>query len=322
MLITCPNCTTSYQVKAEAFGSSGRRVRCVRCRREWFATPSAIPPPPSQIPTVPSPPTQADATHAGDPDAADGEPRLASEPASAPAPAYPGSPAEADPGSAAEQVGEASGKAAAEPETVPQSVAEAPPPAADAETAASGGTDIETVAARRYGAAGPVRRRSVPILARLRDKGRGILALPLLPMIIAVEVLAIGAIVWWRNDVVRAMPPSAGLFRLVGLPINLRGLDFADLRATREENDGVAVLVIEGRIENVTGAAISVPRLRFALRDGAQGELMSWTAPPERGRLDAGQALPFRSRLAAPPADGSDILVRFLKRADLSDGAR
>jgi predicted Zn finger-like uncharacterized protein len=314
MLITCPNCTTSYQVKAEAFGSSGRRVRCARCRREWIATPSAIPPPPSQIPTVASPPTQGDATHGGDLDAPDDVPAPASEPAS--------TPVAADSGSSAEAVREAVGTAAVESETVPQSVAEAPPPAADAETTASGGTDIETVAARRFGAVGPVRRRPVPILARLRDKGRGILALPLLPTIIAVEVLAIGAIVWWRNDVVRAMPPSAALFRLVGLPINLRGLDFADLRATREENDGVAVLVIEGRIENVTGAAVSVPRLRFALRDGAQGELMSWTAPPDRARLDAGQALPFRSRLAAPPADGSDILVRFLKRADLSDGAR
>jgi hypothetical protein len=214
------------------------------------------------------------------------------------------------------------GTAAVEPETVPELPAEAPPPAADAETAASGGTDIETLAARRYGSVGPVRRQSVPVLARLRDKGRGIFALPLLPTIIAAEFLAIGAIMWWRNDVVRAMPPSASLFRLVGLPINLRGLGFADLRATQEEHDGVAVLVIEGTIENVTGSTVGVPRLRFALRDATQAELMSWTAPPDRGRLDAGQALPFRSRLAAPPTDGSDILVRFLNRADLSDGAR
>jgi hypothetical protein len=205
---------------------------------------------------------------------------------------------------------------------VPESAAEAPPPAADAETAASGGTDIETVAALRYGSVGAVRRRPVPILARLRDKGRGIFALPLLPTIIAAEVLAIGAMVWWRNDVVRAMPPSAELYRLVGLPINLRGLAFADLRATREEHDGVEVLVIEGTVENVTGSTVGVPRLRFALRDGEQAELMSWTAPPDRARLDAGQALPFRTRLAAPPMNGSDILVRFLNRADLSDGAR
>jgi hypothetical protein len=49
---------------------------------------------------------------------------------------------------------------------------------------------------------------------------------------------------------------------------------------------------------------------------------MSWTARPERATLGAGEALPFRSRLAAPPADGNDVLVRFLARADLSNGAR
>jgi hypothetical protein len=152
-------------------------------------------------------------------------------------------------------------------------------------------------------------------------KGQGIFALPVLPTLIAAQLLAIGAIVWSRNDVVRAMPPTASLFRLIGLPANLRGLALADLRATQEAHDGVAVLVIEGTIENVTGSAVSVPRLRFALRNEARTELVSWTAPPEQGTLDAGAALPFRSRLAAPSADGTDVLVRFLTRADLSNGA-
>jgi hypothetical protein len=146
-------------------------------------------------------------------------------------------------------------------------------------------------------------------------------ALPVLPTIIVAQLLAIGAILWWRNDVVRAMPPAASLFRLIGLSVNLRGLAFADLRATREAHDGVFVLVIEGMIENVTDSAVSVPRLRFALRNEARDELMSWTARPEAGTLDAGEALPFRSRLAAPPPDGNDVLVRFLTRADLN-GAR
>jgi len=321
MLITCPNCATSYQVKSEAFGQSGRKVRCARCRREWFAILSAIPPPPGQMPTLASPPTQADATGRSEDVAAPAAPAAPSvthgaEPPSEPAPAS--APDHADPASPAEAAVETAAAPAPEPELP------APLPAADAAgTAAPAGTDIETLAARRYGTVGRALRRPLPVLARLRGRtGRGILALPVLPTIIVAQLIAIGRMVWWRNDIVRAMPPSASLFRLIGLSVNLRGLAFADLRATQEAHDGVAVLVIEGTIENVTGSAITVPRLRFALRNGARSELMSWTAPPEQGTLGAGEALPFRSRLAAPPANGSDVLVRFLTRADLSNGAR
>jgi predicted Zn finger-like uncharacterized protein len=318
MLIVCPNCSTSYQVKSEALGQSGRKVRCARCRREWFATPSAIPLPPGEMPVVTSPPTQAGAIEHGEAEAAPAAPAMAwdagpspeaSQPASAP---DAGAPAPA-------------GEVAADATVAPAPVPEPPTPAATAaaETAAAPvGTDIESMAARRYGAVGRALRHRLPTLARLRG-GRGrIFALPILPTLIGVQLLAIVAIVWWRNEVVRALPPTASLFRLIGLPPNLRGLAFADLRAASETHDGVAVLVIEGTIENVTGSAVTVPRLRFALRNGARAELISWTAPPEQGTLGAGAALPFRSRLAAPPADGNDVLVRFLTRADLNNGAR
>jgi predicted Zn finger-like uncharacterized protein len=37
MQIVCPNCDTSYDVNASAFGPQGRTVRCVRCRETWLA---------------------------------------------------------------------------------------------------------------------------------------------------------------------------------------------------------------------------------------------------------------------------------------------
>lgn len=37
MQIVCPNCDTSYDVNASAFGPQGRNVRCVRCRETWLA---------------------------------------------------------------------------------------------------------------------------------------------------------------------------------------------------------------------------------------------------------------------------------------------
>ncbi|MFC3695348.1 MJ0042-type zinc finger domain-containing protein, partial [Chenggangzhangella methanolivorans] len=36
--ITCPSCEASYRVPADRLGA-GRKVRCQRCRDEWYATP-------------------------------------------------------------------------------------------------------------------------------------------------------------------------------------------------------------------------------------------------------------------------------------------
>lgn len=36
MIITCPDCATCYQIKAESLGPKGRRVRCKSCEAVWF----------------------------------------------------------------------------------------------------------------------------------------------------------------------------------------------------------------------------------------------------------------------------------------------
>jgi hypothetical protein len=43
---------------------------------------------------------------------------------------------------------------------------------------------------------------------------------------------------------------------------------------------------------------------------------------PPRSVLPSGEALPFRSRLASPPPEGRDVLVRFFARRDLVAGMR
>jgi predicted Zn finger-like uncharacterized protein len=54
MIVTCPNCSTRFVVKAEALGAKGRKVRCAKCEHAWFQEPdqealaslAAISPPP------------------------------------------------------------------------------------------------------------------------------------------------------------------------------------------------------------------------------------------------------------------------------------
>src|SRR6185312_1789334 len=43
MLIVCPSCATSYMIDPTSLGTTGRTVRCARCKATWFATPKKQP---------------------------------------------------------------------------------------------------------------------------------------------------------------------------------------------------------------------------------------------------------------------------------------
>jgi hypothetical protein len=165
----------------------------------------------------------------------------------------------------------------------------------------SGPQDIESVAARRIRADRSALRWP---LSRLQT---GMLALALL------DVILIG----WRTDVVRALPQTASFYSLIGLPVNLRGLAFDSVATVTEQHEGVPILVVEGNVINTARRNEDVPRLKFILRNAAQHEIYSWTAVPVRASLTSGEGEGFRTRLASPPADARDVVVRFVNRRDL-----
>jgi hypothetical protein len=167
--------------------------------------------------------------------------------------------------------------------------------------------DIETVAAHRYRPA--ARRKRSWLLSRLQS---AILALVILD----------GIVVGWRADFVRALPHTASFYAAIGMPVNLRGVAFDELTTNTEQDEGVPILVVEGNVTNNAGKMIDVPRLRFAVRNSAREEIYSWTAVPPRAALAAGEAVASRTRLASPPADAHDVLLRFVNRFDLVSGSR
>ncbi len=110
------------------------------------------------------------------------------------------------------------------------------------------------------------------------------------------------------------MPQTASFYAGLGLPVNLRGVDFDRLAASAERHDGERVLVVKGEIANSSRTAEDVPRLRFAIRNAEHQEIYSWTAAVSHGRLPAGERLAFRSELILPPLDTRDVEVRFIDR--------
>jgi hypothetical protein len=170
--------------------------------------------------------------------------------------------------------------------------------------------DIETLAARRTRRPPPPRRR-----ARQPASKWPIVVLSL----IAINLGLIG----WRTEIVGALPPQmASFYAAIGPNGEPAQPCLHDFATRKEDQDGTPMLMVEGAIKSTSRSAITLPRLRFAVRNAQGQEIYSWTALPSQAVIAPGATLPFRSRLASPPRETHAVLVRFFNRRDLVAGAQ
>jgi predicted Zn finger-like uncharacterized protein len=142
----------------------------------------------------------------------------------------------------------------------------------------------------------------------LAERGRQIAAAPVL---VAASIVILASALLGRSSVVRTFPGTAGLYASIGLPVNLRGLEFRAVRSELVATGADTFLVVEGEIANISGRDAPVPPIEIAVR-GAEGQMLyTWTNDPPRETMAASDTSPFRARLAAPPAEGRHVLVRF-----------
>ena len=280
MLIACPSCSTSYTIDPASLGEAGRTVRCARCKTTWFAGGSTPEPVAAEAETEAFTgvlPPDEMLAVAGEPDP---PPQGAdtAEPAALPA-----------------EAGE------------PAVIADAPSlvPPVDPPVPPDNGSDsdeIENFAARRK-----------RLQVRRKEARRSSRWTALILVLFAFNVALIGA----RSEVVRFLPQTASLFSAFGLPVNLRNLKFDNMRISKETQESLSALVIEGTILSISNKPTEVPRLRFAARDAMGQEIYTWTSMPSRSILGPGEKLEFRSRLVSPPASATDVMVRFFNPQDV-----
>ena len=307
MLIVCPSCGTSYDVKSASMPPEGRQVRCLRCRTVWHAEPSR------------ADKVLAAAAAIGPDHGAAGEGSGAAAAESfAPAAVddgqrvddQPFAPVATDEGSSEDfSDGPSDAVEVQAPPIAPDAFEEGRPPIdVDPDQRPVEQEDVETAAARRQGSTPG---RSDWALAAVAFAHRD-------PGLILVDAILIG----WRDSVVRVLPQTASFYALLGMPVNLRSLTFDGVVTTTEEHEGVPILVVEGNVVNSERKVVDVPRLKFIVRNAARQEIYSWIAVPSRPSLPPGEAVAFRSRLASPPPDARDLIVRFVTRRDFVPGGR
>jgi predicted Zn finger-like uncharacterized protein len=312
MLIVCPNCASSYMIDPAAVGLAGRTVRCARCKTSWFA---GGPKPEPDIATfvdgviaeaegklpvhkraeTPRAPVAAKLDPADDFGAEAAESTTKTH-----AKAPPVEPPSREPAPAETP--------ASEPE--PAMISDAPslvPPIGHEPLPIADEAGFESEEAESFDA------RRLMMQARRVKSRRSSRWTAVILVLVAFNVAVVGA----RNDVVRYLPQTASLFAAIGLPVNLRGLKFENVLISKESQDGNAILIVQGAIVSEADKAVEVPRLRFAARNAGGQEVYTWTMPPPRSILGPGERLEFRSQIPAPPAEASDVMVRFLTASDV-----
>jgi predicted Zn finger-like uncharacterized protein len=287
MQIICPHCTTFYDVDSSKFGPAGRNVRCARCGETWLAKPesAAAMAGPDTFEEV-----DADWGLAADTPARQEEPPHVQSPSIA-------ADWNDDYASHEEARFEEEPRASRTPEWLQSLLRPLQP------------------MLRAPALAGVASRIPVPAIPRAR-----LPKMSLSFVATAMAAICLGLIIW-RADVVRLMPQTGPFFKMAGLNVNLRGLEFDKLQLSSETVNGKTVLVIQGAMKNITRKPVELPRLRFIVRDQNGADIYAWNSVLEQPVLKENERLAFKSRLASPPPEAREIAVRFFQRRDVAAGA-
>jgi len=114
-----------------------------------------------------------------------------------------------------------------------------------------------------------------------------------------------------REEIVRFVPPLAGAYAVIGLPVNVQGLEWREVRTSLVTEASQKVLAVEGEIRNLRGQSQTLPDIHVSLRDNNGREVYAWKTPAPKADLGGGETIPFRARLASPPGAATAVRVVF-----------
>jgi predicted Zn finger-like uncharacterized protein len=330
IVIVCPHCGTRYQVPPETIGK-GRQVSCAHCGRTWkaeapkprrdAAKPAMKPAPKPVLKEVPKPKpkpivdtdTLFDETAEAALDNAFAEAELASKPG-ADKTAPPSKPQakghEGGLGDAIKQLLPMTDLPAEAMRSIAQIKAALAPKLEQAKKA-HGSPEADATLANdpaAQTARGKVRQRQMQLTRNLPGSRMRRLA-----RVAAISALALSlaAGLLLRTDLVRALPDLAGLYEMIGLKVNIVGLDFSNVETTRTRHSGGDTLEVSAKIRPVEPYAVAVPQVVISLYDHDGKQVYQWGVTPKVATLSSGDTLDFTADLPNPPEDAVRAMLSF-----------
>jgi predicted Zn finger-like uncharacterized protein len=169
---------------------------------------------------------------------------------------------------------------------------------------------IELTAADPVLAHDPGARVQLPAIARRRSRWPVVLWAGYFVVLVA----GAGAFSWlFRDEILTYFPMAAQYYGLLGIPSPppQAELGLQKVVTSRDVENGLPTLVIEGEVINVSKIARGVPKLKVILQDSDKHELQSWSFNVTDERLAPGASVPFRTSVAQPSEAVTGVVVTF-----------
>ena len=348
MIISCPNCSTTYKVDDASLGPQGKSVRCSNCEQQWHqlpvqAAPARPAPQPQMQPAGMIDPTmlqaqiqaqmQAMAAIGQMPQPAQVQPVAPPAPAPAPEP-------------------EPMPEPIPEPEPLPE-----PEPEPEPEEDPLSQEDLDDM----FGEDEPEAFGSLmdgeddeddgfaslddipdpdPIPESLMsmdaydeddddyddddddddddDEGGSSIGL-ILGIIFLLLIIGTAAGGFFLRDMIQEMvPQTKSIYKMIGLGENLgAGLTIEDVRSQRAQEGDVDVLVISGNVANISEKPRMVPLLRISLFNGEQEEVQFLNLTPDMAEIPPGEKMSFKGSIMDPAATARKMEVTFTEPEEM-----
>lgn len=145
-------------------------------------------------------------------------------------------------------------------------------------------------------------RRTLPI-DRLRRAARFVGILILLAIV--------GGGVAFRTEIVRQVPDLAGFYQVLGLGVNVIGIEIRNVKTLRTLREGVEVLSVEARIVGVSSRRVVVPPVIVTLLDDDGRPVYEWSVSAMVRDLEIGEAVDISTSLTDPPDGAQTVRLTF-----------
>jgi predicted Zn finger-like uncharacterized protein len=305
MIISCPSCGASFNIKAEALGPKGRSVKCSKCAHRWHATASEEPQEAAPAEAAPEPeaPPEPPVAEAASPEAAEPAAETTEIPEAESDDAAPPAVAE----SPVAEAETADGGSDTEPEEGP------PPGLAEALGVAAGAeAETETEDTDEPAAAQRPRRRPKSPARKPRKSMAKVLSIFVLLLVVCG---AAGAAVFMKREIMMWMPATQRLYAMIGMQPEVlgQGLQIVEPKPTKEIDGSDEILVVKGEIRNVADEPIEVPLMRGALLDQTGKELHAWTFTAAKSQIGPGDTAQYRTEFRNPPSDAQSLDITFTR---------
>lgn len=124
-------------------------------------------------------------------------------------------------------------------------------------------------------------------------------------------VLIVGALILFREAVVRAIPSTAAAYKAIGLPVNRIGLTIEGVHAEPALQDGHAALSVSMSVRNVEDHPVESPPLSIVLLNAQGKRVGGQIVRPANPRIAPGEQKFFATAILDPPLTAHDLEVTF-----------